>query len=217
LGNAPYLTYFPNEMQEESPVTAVFARFAKPGYYPNMSLPPPIGLHWVPGVSAAEIQKMSGLHIESQSLAYTCKATIQVVQPDMWRAINGLLGLQKDHHNRYYLGAPHPAFVERVNDETMPMRWADSIDNLNASQREQARQAEERELKKLWGSINSEDIELFPYFGDSLAQSAFASSISNNVGVVSNCRNRSRQVYRKRFETVLYDMCASFAPFAVKS
>jgi len=47
---------------------------------------------------------------------------------DMWKAINGLLGLQKDRYDRYYLGAPHPAFVERVGDKTIPMLWADSID-----------------------------------------------------------------------------------------
>ena len=85
------------------------------------------GLQWVPGVEAVEIQKSTGLQIDSKTLSYTCKTEIHVAQPDTWRAIHGLLGLQKDEHDRHYLGAAHPQFVDEVNGEKIPMLWVDSI------------------------------------------------------------------------------------------
>jgi len=106
-----------------------------------MSMPPsPIllpGLQWVPGVNATEVQQASGLSIDAKTLNYSCSTNINVLQPDMWRAINGLLGLTNEPgKNRYYLGAPHPLFTEiietkgpgnTVTTERVPMLWADSI------------------------------------------------------------------------------------------
>jgi len=98
------------------------------------------GLQWVPGVNAVEIQQSSGLQIDAKTLSYSSSTNIDVAQPDMWRAINGLLGLTNEpDKNRYYLGAPHPLFTETIvtNEfngsesptiiERIPMLWADSI------------------------------------------------------------------------------------------
>ena len=105
-----------------------------------MSLPPSStllpGLQWVPGVNATEVQQSSGLTIDSKTLAYSCSTSLNVAQPDMWKAINGLLGLTNEPgKNRYYLGAPHPLFTETIETkeggitaiERIPMLWADSI------------------------------------------------------------------------------------------
>ena len=95
------------------------------------------GLQWIPGVNAVEVQQSSGLQIDAKTLSYTCSTNINVAQPDMWRAINGLLGLTNEPgKNRYYLGAPHPLFMETIvtpiigggtEIERVPMLWADSI------------------------------------------------------------------------------------------
>ena len=109
-----------------------------------MSMPPSTmllpGLHWVPGVNAVEVQQSSGLTIDAKTLGYSCSTNINVAQTDMWKAINGLLGLTNEPgKNRYYLGAPHPLFTETIvsNEmvggemattvERIPMLWADSI------------------------------------------------------------------------------------------
>jgi hypothetical protein len=82
------------------------------------------------------VHQSSGLQIDAKTLAYTCSTNINVAQVDMWRAINGLLGLTNEPgKNRYYLGAPHPLFVETIETregediiiERIPMLWADSI------------------------------------------------------------------------------------------
>ena len=110
-----------------------------------MSLPPsPIllpGLQWIPGVNAVEVQQSSGLTIDAKTLHYSTFTEIDVSQTDLWRAINGLLGLTNDKEkNRYYLGAPHPIFTEVIEEATLlpgggtqitteriPMLWADTI------------------------------------------------------------------------------------------
>ena len=110
-----------------------------------MSLPPssiPLpGLQWIPGVNAVEIQQSSGLTIDAKTLNYSTFTEIDISQTDLWRAINGLLGLTSDPaKNRYYLGAPHPIFTEIIETsesasgegtetttERIPMLWADTI------------------------------------------------------------------------------------------
>jgi hypothetical protein len=106
-----------------------------------MSMPPysfPLpGLQWIPGVNAVEVQQSSGLTIDSKTLLYTANTEIDIAQPDLWKAINGLLGLSNDaEKNRYYLGAPHPLFTETADYtddnghrfiERIPMLWADHI------------------------------------------------------------------------------------------
>ena len=56
-----------------------------------MSINEPLlpGLAWVPGVNAVELQRASGLKIDSKTLSYTCTAEIHVAQKDTWRAIHG--------------------------------------------------------------------------------------------------------------------------------
>ena len=110
-----------------------------------MSMPPsPIllpGLQWIPGVNAVEVQQSSGLTIDAKTLNYSTFTEIDVAQTDLWKAINGLLGLTNDKEkNRYYLGAPHPIFTEAIEEvtplpgggtqittERIPMLWADTI------------------------------------------------------------------------------------------
>jgi hypothetical protein len=100
------------------------------------------GLHWIPDVNAVEVQQSSGLHIDAKSLSYSHSTDITVASEDLWKAINGLLGLNKDSDkHRYYLGAPHPLYTEQVEIEVpvpsgdrmkkstvrVPMLWADSL------------------------------------------------------------------------------------------
>jgi len=110
-----------------------------------MSMPPSIlplpGLQWIPGINATAAQQSSSLQIDAKTLSYTSSIEINIAQPDMWRAINGLLGLTNDpENNRYYLGAPHPQFTETfpiyhgveemhevVGYERVPMLWVDSV------------------------------------------------------------------------------------------
>jgi len=107
---------------------------------PPSSIPLP-GLQWIPGVNAVEVQQSSGLTIDAKTLNYTTFTEINVSQTDLWKAINGLLGLTNDPaKNRYYLGAPHPIFTEviqevtplpdggtKITTERIPMLWADHI------------------------------------------------------------------------------------------
>ena len=66
--------------------------------------------------------------LTAKTLNYTTFTEINVSQTDLWKAINGLLGLTNDPAtNRYYLGAPHPVFTEGSETERIPMLWADSI------------------------------------------------------------------------------------------
>jgi hypothetical protein len=79
-----------------------------------MSLPPSSsllpGLQWIPGVNATEVQQSSGLQIDAKTLNYTTYTEITIAGSDLWKAVNGLLGLTNDKEkNRYYLGAPHPS------------------------------------------------------------------------------------------------------------
>jgi hypothetical protein len=110
-----------------------------------MPMPPstfPIlpGLQWIPGVNAVEVQKSSELQIDAKTLAYTSSTDINIAQADLWKAINGLLGLTNDPaKHRYYLGAAHPLFTETIEREEsdgdkiktiierIPMLWVDSI------------------------------------------------------------------------------------------
>jgi len=85
------------------------------------------GFQWVPGVEAVEMQNASGLTIDSKNLSFTSTAEIHVAQPDTWRAIHGLLGLRRHANNRYYLGAPHPQFVDVIDGERIPMLWVDTV------------------------------------------------------------------------------------------
>ena len=90
-----------------------------------MSLPPSSltllpGLAWIPGVNAVEVQQSSGLTIDAKTLNYSTFTEIDVSQTDLWKAINGLLGLTNDKEkNRYYLGAPHPIFTEVIEEATL--------------------------------------------------------------------------------------------------
>jgi hypothetical protein len=111
-----------------------------------MSMPPatfPVlpGLQWIPGVNATEAQQSSGLQIDAKTLHYSTYTDITIAGSDLWRAVNGLLGLTNDKtKNRYYLGAPHPIFTEviqtrepagdgdvKITTERIPMLWADSL------------------------------------------------------------------------------------------
>jgi len=96
------------------------------------------GLQWIPGVNAVEVQQASQLHIDAKTLGYTHSTDITVREEDLWKAINGLLGLNQDpEKHRYYLGAPHPLYTERITTynaitettkiERIPMLWADSV------------------------------------------------------------------------------------------
>jgi len=85
------------------------------------------GFQWVPGVEAVEMQNASGLTIDSKNLSFTSTAEIHVAQQDTWRAIHGLLGLRRHANNRYYLGAPHPQFVDVIDGERIPMLWVDTV------------------------------------------------------------------------------------------
>jgi len=94
---------------------------------PPFSSPLP-GLQWIPGVNAVEVQQSIGLTIDAKTLNYTTFTEINVSQTDLWKAINGLLGLTNDKEkNRYYLGAPHPIFTEDSEAGRVPMLWADHI------------------------------------------------------------------------------------------
>jgi len=94
---------------------------------PPSSIPLP-GLQWIPGVNAVEVQQSSGLTIDAKTLNYSTFTEINVSQTDLWKAINGLLGLTNDKEkNRYYLGAPHPIFTEDSENGRIPMLWADHI------------------------------------------------------------------------------------------
>ena len=111
-----------------------------------MSMPPSSlallpGLAWIPGVNAREVQQASQLSIDSKTLGYSHSTDITIHEEDLWKAINGLLGLNQDpEKHRYYLGAPHPLYTERIVTHTqlpsggietkierIPMLWADSI------------------------------------------------------------------------------------------
>ena len=107
---------------------------------PPASFPILPGLQWIPGVNAVEVQQASQLHIDAKTLSYSHSTDITVAEADMWRAINGLLGLNNDPaNNRYYLGAPHPLYTERIVTplptggvviERIPMLWVDSVFSL---------------------------------------------------------------------------------------
>ena len=105
---------------------------------PPFSPMPLPGLQWVPGVNAVEVQQASQLSINAQDLSYSHSTDITIAEADMWKAINGLLGLNNDPaNNRYYLGAPHPLYTERIVTydpinqitivERIPMLWVDSL------------------------------------------------------------------------------------------
>jgi len=82
---------------------------------PPASIPLP-GLQWIPGVNAVEVQQSSGLSIDAKTLNYTTYTTIDVSAADLWKAVNGLLGLTNDRvrsqsGSNFVVGARTPTWV----------------------------------------------------------------------------------------------------------